>query len=375
MLLTAYNLPSYILQKSADKRFYMLSNIFSPDNACLIENIDENNPRNTLLKYSTGNQSIVFKQPKFLTNGGTWLISNEYHFYKAFPNLPVKSQQYSFDEHYNVLVMPYLYSLTALEEVISCSSKLQTYAFQAASSLALLHQSLHRENNPAVRKYMQANCSYSVSTYGNFISILQRGYNRPQFLDEIVFPALANIAPTRAILHFFLSNDHILKSINDLSGQWTDKYLVHGDLKIENLLQEKGQDILKFIDFENVSPGDNAWDFACFVESVLYQLPLRRGATPEKHKESLMKRFFFFATYLNTYCEKLNFSEDEHRHFLHRVLKFWAVRKLEKFRLYDGNFDYFLKSLDVIKHLLLETDFYMEQIYHSTEKRFEIFEF
>lgn len=375
MLLTACNLPNYILQKRADKKFYMLSNIFSAGNTCLIENIDENNPRNTLLKYTTGHQSFVFKQPRFLTNGGTWLISNEYHFYKSFPDLPVKSRQYSFDEHYKVLVMPYLYSLPTFDDVIGCSSELQAYAQQTACSLALLHHSLDRANNPAVRKYIQANCSYSASTYGNFISILQRGYNRPLFLDEVAFPALANIAPTRAILHHFLSNPLIFKSINDLSNQWTDKYLVHGDLKIENLLQEKGQEILKFIDFENVSAGDNAWDFACFVESVLYQLPLRRAATTEKHKESLMKRFFFFAVYLNTYCEHMNFSEAEHRHFLRRVLKFWAIRKLEKFRLYDGNFNYFLKSLDVIKKLLLETDFYIAQIYHSTEKRFEIFEF
>ncbi|RYX90980.1 hypothetical protein EON78_06825, partial [bacterium] len=167
----------------------------------------------------------------------------------------------------------------------------------------------------------------------------------------------------------------ICKSINDLSTQWAEKYLIHGDLKIENLLQQKGQDILKFIDFENVSQGDNAWDFACFVESVLYQLPLRRGATADKYKESLMKRFFFFAVYLNTYCEECNFDENQHRDFLYRVLKFWGIRKLEKLRLYDGNFNYLLKSLDVIKKLLLETDFYIDQIYNTTEKRFGIFEF
>lgn len=375
MLLTAYNLPNYILQKSADKKFYMLSNIFSADSNCLIENVDENNPRNTLLKYTADEHSFVFKQPKFLTSGGTWLITNEYLFYKAFPSLQVKAQRYSFDQHYKVLVLPYLYSLPALDEVINCSDRLQKYAQQAANALALLHLSLHTENNPAARKYAQANCTYSGSTYGNFINILQRGRNRPQFLDEVAFPAIASIAPTRAILHNFLSNPHVFKSINDLSGQWKENHLIHGDLKIENLLREKGHEILKFIDFENVSKGDNAWDFACFVESVLYQLPLRRGADNNKYKESLMKRFFFLAVYLNAYCEQFNFNEIQHRHFLYRVLKFWAIRKLEKFRLYDGNFDYFLKSLDVIKKLLLETDFYIEQIYHSTQQRFDIFEF
>lgn len=375
MLLTAYNLPDYILQKSADKKFYMLSNIFSVYKPCFIENIDESNPRNILLKYTTNEKSFVFKQPKFLTNGGTWLISNEYYFYKSFPNLPVISQQFSFDEHYKILVLPYLHSLPALGEVINCSASLQNYAKQTAESLASLHLSLDREATPAVKRFVKANCSYSISTYGNFISLLQRGYNRPQFLDEVVFPAFASIAPTRAILHYFLSNEHIFESINDLSGQWLDKYLIHGDLKIENLLQEKGQEVLKFIDFENVSIGDNAWDFACFTESVLYQLPLRRGNTIEKHNESIMKRFYFFAVYLNSYCEKMNFNETEHSHFLYRVLKFWAIRKLEKFRLYDGNFDYFMNSLDVIKNLLLETDFYMNQIYSSGPKRFEIFDF
>jgi thiamine kinase-like enzyme len=375
MLLTAYNLPDYILQKSADKKFYMLSNIFSVYKPCYIENIDENNPRNTLLKYTTNEKSFVFKQPKFLTNGGTLLISNEYHFYKSFPNLQVKSQQFSYDEQYKILVLPYLYSLPGLSEVINRSTDLQNYAQQAAESLALLHLSLDREVIPAVKKFTKGTYSYAISTYGNFISLLQRGYNRPQFLDEVVFPAFANIAPTRAILHHLLNNEHIFESINHLSGQWVDKYLIHGDLKIENLLQEKGQEVLKFIDFENVSAGDNAWDFACFAESVLYQLPLRRGNTIEKHSESLMKRFYFFAVYLNSYCEKMNFNEKEHRHFLRRVLKFWAIRKLEKFRLYDGNFDYFMKSIDVIKKLLLETEFYMNQIYSSGQKRFEIFEF
>lgn len=375
MLLTAYNLPNYILQKSADKRFSALSNFFSSGNSCLIENIDENNPRNILLKCTTGQQSFVFKQPKYLTNGGTWLITNEYLFYEAFPKLKVKAQQYSFDEHYKVLVLPYLHSLTALDEVIGCATKLQTYARQAATSLALLHQSLNIKDNPNVKKFVQANCAYSVSSYGNFISLLQRGYKRPQLLDEVVFPSFASIAPTRAILHNFLNNETLFQSINDLFAKWSENHLIHGDLKIENLLKEQDDDLLKFIDFENVTQGDNAWDFACFLESVLYQLPLRRDATAEKRKESLMKRFFFFAIYLNTYCEQLGFNEDEHRDFLYRVLKFWAIRKLEKFRLYDGNFNYFLKSLDVIKNLFTKTNFYIEQIYDSTERRFEIFEF
>lgn len=375
MLLTAYNLPTYILQKSAAKGFCTLGNVFSGISDCLIENVDENNPRNTLLKYTYGEQSFVFKQPRFLTNGGALLIINESLFYKAFPKLPVKPEHYLFDEHYKVLILPYLHSLTALDEVIRCSKQLQAYAQQAANSLALLHQSLSIKSNPSVKKFAQANCSYSVSNYGNFISLLQRGYNRTQFFDEVVFPSLATIAPTKAILYHFLDDESIFKAINDLTAEWLEEYLIHGDLKIENLLQDKGSDILKFIDFENVSRGDSAWDFACFVESVLYQLPLRRGATAEKHNESLMKRFFFFASYLNVYCQQFNWNEVEHRSFLCRVLKFWAIRKLEKFRLYDGNFAYFLKSLEVIKKLLLETDFYIEQIYKSTEKRFEIFEF
>lgn len=375
MLLTAYNLPNYILQKSADKRFSALSNFFSSDNLCLIENIDKNNPRNILLKCTAGEQSFVFKQPKYLTNGGTWLITNEYLFYEAFPKLKVKAQQYSFDEHYKVLVLPYLHSLTAFDDIISYAIKLQSYANQAASSLALFHQSLDTKANLGVKKFVQNNCAYSVSIYANFISLLQRGYKRPQFLDEVVFPAFASIAPTRAILHNFLNNETLFQSINDLSAQWAENHLIHGDLKIENLLQDKDDALLKFIDFENVTQGDNAWDFACFVESALYQLPLRRGANAEKHKESLMKRFFFFAIYLNTYCEQLGFNEIEHRNFLSRVLKFWAIRKLEKFRLYDGNFNYLLKSLDVIKNLLTKTDFYIDQIYDSTERRFEIFEF
>ena len=375
MLLSAYNLAGYLLHKSNRSGFSALSNILSGNGVFLIEHLDAHNPRNTLIKCTVDNQAFVFKQPKFVTSGGTLPILNEYQFYNSFAGLQVVSERFSFDTQYHILLLPYLQNLPELNEVVSCSSKLEAYARQAAHSLALWHQSLQIDNNPAVKVFIQSNCFNTVSYYQSFINLMLRGANHPQFLDDLVFPAFAYIAPSRTILHNFLSKNHLLKSLEELQTQLNENHLIHGDLKIENLLQEKGESPLKFIDFENVSKGDPAWDFACFLESVLYQPAFRRGSTNQKRDESLLKRYFFFAEYLNSYCLKRCFNEAKHYEFLSKVFKFWALRKLEKLRNYDGNFNYFQTSMEVINRLMLDTDKYIDQIYESGESRFEIFDF
>lgn len=375
MLLTAYNLPGYLLQKNCYSGFSALSNIISGNGEFLIEQLDTNNPRNTLLKCTLDEHSFVFKQPKFVTSGGILPILNEYLFYNSFPGLVVKTSQFSFDAQYHILLLPYLQSLPELTEVISCSSNLEIYASKAAHSLALFHQYLKTDNNPAVKVFVQNNCFNSISYYQSFINLLLRGAKHPLFLDEMVFHAFAYIAPSRAILHSFLHKKSFIESLEDLSTHFNEDYLVHGDLKIENLLQAKGENTLKFIDFENVSKGDHAWDLACFLESVLYQPAFRRNASAEKRNETLSKRYFFFAEYLNCYCQTFDFNDIEHYRFISKVLKCWALRKLEKLRIYDGNFNYFLTSMEVIKKLMLDTDKYIEQIYESGNRRFDVFDF
>ncbi|WP_259014271.1 aminoglycoside phosphotransferase family protein [Emticicia fluvialis] len=375
MLLTAYNLTGYLLQQNTHGGFSALSNIFSERDLLLIENIDARNPRNTLLKCTVNKQSFVFKQPKFLTNSGTLPILNEYHFYSSFGGLQVKLKDFSFDSQYNILLLPYLQNLPEPHQVLNSSCQLQEYARQTADALAALHQSLRLNGNPPAKVFLQNHCFNRLSYYKSFINLLQLGATRAQFLDEVVFPSFAFISPSRAILHNFLNKATFSDALEEFSEQIVEEYLIHGDLKVENLLQDGATGMPKFIDFENVSEGDHAWDFACFLESVLYQPAFRRGASTNELSASLMKRYFFFAEYLNAYCQKFSFNETAHYQFTSRVLKFWAIRKLERLRNYDGNFNYFLVSLEVVKRLMIDTDKYIDAIYDSGECRFEIFEF
>jgi thiamine kinase-like enzyme len=125
--------------------------------------------------------------------------------------------------------------------------------------------------------------------------------------------------------------------------------------------------LLIFIDFELTTKGDNAWDVACLIDSII-KLPA--------FKENPKKAYSFFYYFIDSYDKLMNYNESDFINFLGRVLKFWAVKSIDNWRRFNSEGigdDIFFKSIQRAKLLLLNTDEYLGYIFDDNEKKYEIF--
>ena len=164
MQLTSLNTIHYVLQQNWRGEFSVLEKILV-DNNFSVEVIDKNQPRNTILKIITSEKSFIFKQPKYITSGATWLINSEAKFYENFGQNLANSK---FDFNYHVLVLDFLehYNIPKLDT----NENLKKVQNDLSKLLAVFHNNFSISNNK-VNRFIRNNSLYSSSVYSNFYNI------------------------------------------------------------------------------------------------------------------------------------------------------------------------------------------------------------
>lgn len=367
MILSTYNLLNYVLLRKWENTF---SDSFIPQyitsGEIQMQDIAPNNPRNIILKLEINKVAYVFKQPKSLTSGATWFIFKENQFYDKFKTyldffLPSK---FDFDENNSILILPCMSHLEIpiFQGKISSESDkiIQLFAEETGEFIGGFHKKLKidRQLKNEAYKFIRDNISPFYSSYRMFFNSLRQGYKRPEFLDTMVYRNLvsANLLPIlRDRLYNFIWSDEINKELNNFAISWsdTDKYLIHGDLKLDNIFRENKK--LKLLDFELVSKGDNAWEIIYFIDSVLKDHSFSHG------DNLIRQRHLFFHYCFKSYCNKIGLKGNKKIEFTKRILKFWVIKKLMNF-MNDMDPTKFEIQIEVISEILLKTDSCVEAI-------------
>lgn len=325
MNLSAQNIIEYIFHKAWENSILQDYDFFN-DNL-KIEQLDEFNVRNTIIKVSINNDNFIFKQPKQIINGASWPIINEARFYSFEQSITNCEFSSYFDTYRNILIVKYFEPISKNKILIAIpliSKKLREF-----------HNYLFLESE--VEIYAQKYLSATSNPYKDFLRILIKGHENDTFRDEVIFPALMNpnLWIRREILYNFLNQHFIFLGINKINEISLNSNLIHGDIKINNI-GFKNETIYLF-DFELVSKGDTAWDIACLLDSIFYSL---FNKTYEKDKGISL-----FKNVVENYNENsINFFE--------RVILFWAIKKIERFKTQNIRQSYFLKEIDSIKLFL-----------------------
>lgn len=311
------------------------------------------------MKCTLNNHSYVFKQPKYLIGYATWHINIENNFYSNFSDLTVNC---CFDPKNYILVLPFLENFTKNYYNIDAG----ILAKSIADKLAFFHRSLELSNHTA-ELYVKTNTLTAEPIYAHLLNQLKQGYGRDYFLDEVVFTSFTNpqILLYRSIVYDFINSDLFRKHLFNFSCDWDSDTLIHGDLKTQNIFKYK--DSIEFIDFEFVSVGDKTWDIACIIESFLHDSPIKN-----KPKNSEL----FFTTFIETYCTQLGLGIESKRVVYSKVMKFWAIRIIDKWRRNNIKIipnDIFRKNLNRVKLLLTETETYIDFILRNAPERFQLF--
>lgn len=370
MILTAYNLQNYILQRNFYGFLGDIENILESDfSKITFQNIDSSSPRNTLLLCEiNGGGKFVFKQPKFLTNGATWYIIKESKFYQNFVNNEkiYITNSYWFDDNYNILILPYFERFE-----LKLPLEVQKEIIQLPKFLGEELASFHSELKQHTHLYFKNFADNFQPTYQIFIRQLIQGYKSPSFLDENLFRNWVKMkSPVpKNILYGFLWKKSISEALEKIFSISNESQIIHGDLKKENLLIDGSN--LKFIDFESFSLGDVAWDLACLAESYLSSVLFRNNL-------DATQRFTFFDNLITNYVEKAKLSSEKKEDIYERTLIFYALRLLESFRniLLTKYIDVNLPIIELIlirhneisKGLLRKDDKTIEAIFKYADK-------
>lgn len=330
MLLNTQNLVAYILQRTWFERFSDLEFFQKETNLVDIEiaGLYVDNPRNNIFQCAISKEkAFIFKQPKFLTSGSTWLIYKENQFYQSFQRqyhtiMPSFSW---FDRHYHILVMPYLKPLQMplfkRNEEVENRKQLHQFATQIAKNLSGFHQNLKLDGSRDKTAFSKRISSF-LTPYQDFLHHLKIGYKRPEYLDEKLFSIWKSSPLFQKKIYEFLWDKTVFKPLEDFEDEWLEKseWLIHGDLKIENIMLEGNR--IKFIDFELVSIGNIAWDAASLVDSVLNKPLFKNGTIPQF-------RYEFVKLFIDSYLSGIQIDRGK---FLSDFFKFWAIKKIERYR-------------------------------------------
>lgn len=354
MILTTQNIVHYILQRTWFKRFIKLEFFQESEKLNEIEfsKLFDANPRNNIFRCKISNETaFIFKQPKYLTSGTTWMIYKENLFYQYFQrkNKSLLPSFYWFDSHYHILILPYLLPLKLPQfQKLDEGNRhvgIHTFSKNIAESLARFHSRFKITNSEEYTAYVSYAQSFTTP-YSDLLTQLKYGYKRPEFLNEVTFSQWRSVPFVKSQIYEFLWTDEVFKKLLSFSNSLNKnpKQMIHGDLKLDNLLVEDNK--IKFIDFELVSIGEIEWDIICLIESVFSQSVFKYYLPPAD-------KCFFFYSFIQNYRKKnttTSYTEMVQKSFI-----FWAIRKIDKIRtvINISNFEYESK---IIKTLLSETN-------------------
>lgn len=128
--------------------------------------------------------------------------------------------------------------------------------------------------------------------------------------------------------------------IEELSANWKGDALIHGDIKLDNMIvipgnNETDDPELRLIDWEMVQYGDLAWDIAGGFQDFIFWwiIMMPEGETPE---EMIQNATFSFSrlqpainAYWDAYVQTRKLTNEENEVLLKRVVRYSGLRCLQ----------------------------------------------
>lgn len=179
-----------------------------------------------------------------------------------------------------------------------------------------------------------------LESLGRAMAIYHRVFS--EYMDKLKFikygfiPAATIIRPTPGIfvdikhdalklLKMIQEYPVFNKLVDDLSSSWEYKTLIHGDIKLDNILI-KDDTSIRIIDWEGAMIGDPAWDigsiFQEFIKLYMYIQP-SRDTIGSKDIQSMIRIFW------NSYLRSNQLNASESNQLLIKSTKFCAARLLQ----------------------------------------------
>ena len=75
--------------------------------------------------------------------------------------------------------------------------------------------------------------------------------------------------PYRDVVATLLRTDSIMEAIRRCRSEWSDRTIIHGDMRFANILVQPQSTAVRFIDWEMSGSGDPRWDVAGVVQEYL----------------------------------------------------------------------------------------------------------
>ncbi len=102
----------------------------------------------------------------------------------------------------------------------------------------------------------------------------RKGGRELPFASGLLRPALSYVhnasAANMQLLRLVQNSAALRQSIRRLEEDWRPDGLIHGDMKLENLLLLKDNDTLALLDWEYARQGDPRWDIGSLIGELIY---------------------------------------------------------------------------------------------------------
>lgn len=270
--------------------------------------------RNTIIKISGNDLSLIFKQAQNLNTSFINSIRNESSFYDIISTSKFKyslTETIFFDISNNLLVYicPKNVNNVTLK-IFQEESRLNAFKFKASNQLFQYHSHFQKSDKISLIAFYKPR----ILVPDKFNEIIQDLKNVNNIYCEYWAEKIEEERETfKLISKMWNKNDTI----------------IHRDVKVENFLEQNGDYYL--IDWELVSKGDRFWDLSEFLFNYLRQEVYEYNIELDPHLQIHNLKSCcrgFIQTYWDLYKNGFEMSEYE---FYKKLMVFFVIRQLDYF--------------------------------------------
>lgn len=338
MVLNSYNAIEFILNNGLINHENLLSNDLT-----FIESLSS---RNTVITATYGSNKLILKQAKNLKPEKVVSIENEYNVYKIIKDKAISGftpELVNYNFYYKIIALEYINSTKSISDILKNADYCDIFFKSFGAKLSSFHISLY---NNISRNYTETPFQ-RISILSHSVGFLQNDFEtRVSDFDSFPYRALMN----------FMNRHTINQKLKEINKKWKETYLIHGDIKIDNLIFKNPSDVI-IIDLEFLGFGDVAWDVACFIIAVLKNNsfkdinPIRQDA--------------YIRTFIDSYSKESSLIKND-ANFFKKVVRLCGIKLLQdiwsNFREKSDKNTVDLKHLQSVENFLLHSnDFYINK--------------
>lgn len=233
-----------------------------------------------LLVSCSAEQHFLVKQERYNSQGKTkgefqqeWLIQKLVRDFSELNCLQnVISEAIDYDRDNSIIVFNYLINYGDLSDFYYQNKDFSTIiASSIGKTLATIHRLTFNQNQ--YQDFLVKESNYNLLKSPNLSNNLNR--IKPELLGKVGEDAFK-------FYRLYQRDSAIGEAIGQLDGHWRSSCLIHGDLRLVNILvslswqenidsldEEKHNEIIRIIDWERFSWGDPAFDLGTIIASYL----------------------------------------------------------------------------------------------------------